>query len=139
MNWKKKKKKVLGWSKNVLGWKNCFGAEKHLDWKIKGNTPKEKKERAGEKWGRLKQKNRSTETKTEKGVGAEAKKKKEEKKAETEKKKKGAALKLNKREGWNREFFSIYFLSNLLRKIMVISFMLDLILLVFRPLKTQLD
>ena len=143
---KKKNKKKKKKKKTVLGWKKCFWAGKTfglkkciLGWKIKGNTPKEKKERAGEKWGRLKQKNRSTETKTEKGVGAEAKKKKEEKKAETEKKKKGAALKLNKREGWNREFFSIYFLSNLLRKIMVISFMLDLILLVFRPLKTQLD
>ena len=37
------------------------------------------------------------------------------KRAET-KKQEGAALKLKKREGWNREFFSIYFLSNLLRK-----------------------
>ena len=66
-------------------------------------------------------------------------KKKKKKGLKQKKKKKGAALKLNEREGWNREFFSIYFPSNLLRKIMVISFMLDLILLVFRPLKTQLD
>ena len=57
---------------------------------------------------------------------AEAKKT-EALKQKQKKKKKGAALKLNEREGWNREFFSIYFPSNLLRKIMVNSFMLDLI------------
>ena len=62
--------------------------------------------------------------KKEERCGTEAERKK---KAETEKKKKGAALKLNQREGWNREFFSIYFPSNLLRKIMMNLFMLDLI------------
>ena len=37
------------WSKNVLGWKKCFWAEKRLGWKIKGNSPKEKKKKAGRK------------------------------------------------------------------------------------------
>ena len=54
----------------------------------------------------------------EKKDGADQKRAETENKterAETEKQE-GAALKLKEREGWNREFFSIYFLSNLLRK-----------------------
>ena len=37
------------------------------------------------------------------------------------------ALKLKEREGWNREFFSIYFFPIFSEKIMVNSFVLDLI------------
>ena len=48
-------------------------------------------------------------------------------KKEKQKKEENNGLMLKEREGWNREFFSIYFPSNLLRKIMVKSFMLDLI------------
>ena len=55
-------------------------------------------------------------------------KKKEEKgQRRNRKRKRTVALKLKEREGWNREFFNIYFPSNLLRKIMVNSFMLNLI------------
>ena len=65
--------------------------------------------------------------KQKKEAALKQKKKKKKKGLKQKKKKKGAALKLNEREGWNREFFSIYFPSILLRKIMVNSFILDLI------------
>ena len=48
-------------------------------------------------------------------------------KKEKRKKEENSGLKLKEREGWNREFFSIYFPSNFLKKIMVNSFMLDII------------
>ena len=74
-------KKVLDWSKNVLGWKKCFGAEKRLGWKksilgwkIKGNRPKEKKKKGGRK--EKKKKGRLTRKKKEKEVcGVERKEK----------------------------------------------------------------
>ena len=88
MGWTEKsfglKQKRFGLKKVFLGWKT-FGLKKSIvGWKIKSNTPKEKKEWVGEKWGRLKQKNRSAKTETEKGGGTEAKKKK-------------------KKRGWNRK------------------------------------
>ena len=93
---KKKKKNVLGWTeksfglkqkrsglkKVFLGWKT-FGLKKKsiLGWKIKGNTPKEKKKKAGRK--------------EKKKSGGWPGNRKEKRKC--------AALKEKEKEGWNRE------------------------------------
>ena len=77
-----------------------------MGWKIKSNTPKEKKERPGEKWGRLKQKNRSAKTETEKGGGTEAKKKKG---AETEKKEERCGTEAERKRGLEQRIFQHLF------------------------------
>ena len=101
--------------KNVWAEKNVFGLKRELFWAEKNVFWAEKK---GTRELKRKERQKDKETK---GGSAETEK------GRNRKRKRTAALKLKEREGWNREFFSIYFPSNLLRKIMVNSFMLDLI------------
>ena len=113
-----KKKNVLGWSKNVLGWKSFFGlknvwAEKKsiLGWKIKGNRPKEKKKMAGRK--------------EKKKKGRLTRKKKRKRSVRCWKKKK---RRVGTKKGCRIDNFSAFiFLRIFSKKIMVNSFVLDLI------------
>ena len=132
--WSSKREMFWAELKKVLGWRaKCFRLKKmFLGWK-KGNTWTE-----GRKKEALNQKRKG-------------RKKKEEKKRrwtrkEKEEKKTRLRAEIEQREGWNwkvevlklkdrgwtgrtetRYIFSIYFPLNLLRKMMVNSFMLDLI------------
>ena len=92
-----------------------FGLKKkYFGLKNKGQHTKRKEKEGWSRTAAWKTGNRK-----EKEVCSTEKKKKKKKRL---KQKKGA-----EQRGLNREFFSIYFPSNLLRKIMVNSFMLNLI------------
>ena len=108
LNWKKfwAKAKTFWAEKSVFGLKNIWAEKKSiLGWKIKGNTPKEKKKKAGRK--EKKKKGQLTETEKEKEVCG------------TERKRKMRAGQII--------FQHLFSFESSQKKIMVNSFVLDLI------------
>ena len=117
----KKEEEKSGWSEKTFGLKNVWAEKSFLGWKIKGNTPKEKKKEGwrkvrdaeAEKGAPKLKRKRALENRTRKeGCWPEEKKRRKrhwswkKKRAGTEK---GAALKLN-REGWADNFSAFIFL-----------------------------